>query len=243
MNSKIIQTLAFISAAKKIYSAASPFCPSLAHPLRWLCTSNASLPCPQYTECPWEPVRRGCTFFYWSGSSHHRAIGIFVPQTSLRPQRTQADASRGLDIASPTLSHTAPQLLSRDHLHLNLAGEWGSPVGKERKHWVNSSCQGQQKRLSTAWEHTTLSSSRLSFRGNCLHNLSPLGSVGEREHSGKDKPPERNHTGLNCPRAPQNLCTFMQRIARFSPSSMHVHGAFGGTPSGDASPLNSTVVT
>lgn len=90
--------------------------------------------------------------------------------------------------------------------------------------------QDNKKRLSTVWEHTTLSSSGLSLRSSCLHNLSPLASMGERGHSGKDKPPDRRFQLSQSTIEPAYLHAM---TARCFPSSMPVHVTSEATPSGD----------
>lgn len=80
--------------------------------------------------------------------------------------------------------------------------------------------------LSTAWEHRALSTTGLGNRVNCSQNH--WGSVGERKHSGKDKPSEGNHKGKLSESSPDAAHTAMQQTAGFSPSSVHVCRAFGG---------------
>lgn len=146
-----------------------------------------------------------CVFFYCSGSSHHRVVAPYLPprQTSLRPQHTQTEPPPGL----------------------------GSSVGGKKGSTKSTPAARDNKK--GFHPHTTLSSSGPSHGINCLHNLSPLRSGGEREHSGKNKPPERNLKGLNCPRASQILCTSMQLRDRLSSSSKYVCETSGDPPTGD----------
>lgn len=167
----------YFSSTEKQISAASPLCPSLVHPGSWSQAKQGFLPCPHYMGAR---VRRGCSFFYCRGSSHHR-VNVFVPQTSLRPQHTQAEAPRGRDISPPTLSHATPQLVSRDHL--SQTQPWIKVSSGRRKEALSPlQLPGTTKGFQLCGSTQPLSSSGLSLRNSCLHNLSPLAPMGERGH-------------------------------------------------------------